>query len=102
MSIRTTGRNFFFKVIDVSRDFDALGFNSTPTITFPFTPTSIMISNQSNLKTLYWSFNGVDVDGFLEGKETPITFDHGSWSKVHFAKEAGGTSIKVRVWAWRR
>lgn len=97
----TSGRNFFFDVIDVNQDFDVDGF-SPIAIIFPFTPTSIMISNESNAKTLFFSFNGIDVDGILFKSETPISFDHGSWSKLHLAKETGGGPIQVRVWAWRR
>jgi hypothetical protein len=95
-------RNFYFNLIDVSRNYDSLGFNKKPDIILPFTPTSLMISNESNDKTLYFSFNGSSLDGILFKKETPITFDHGAWTKLHFAKEAGDPPIKVRVWAWRR
>lgn len=102
MVTTVSGRNFFFDTFDVNQDFDILGFNKQPDVTFPFTPTSIMISNESNLKTLFWSFNSVDVDGFLFKKETPITFDQGTWSKLHLAKESGGETILVRIWAWRR
>lgn len=97
-----SGRNFIFKDLEISRDFELLEFNKTPDIIFPFTPTSLMISNESNLKTIFWSFNSIDVDGFLFKKETPITFDNGTWAKIHFAKETGGEPILIRVWAWRR
>lgn len=97
-----SGRNFFFDDFLISQDFDVNGFNSTADIVFPFTPTSIMISNESNTKTLFWSFNGVNRDGFLFKNETPITFDGGTWSKLHLAKESGGSDIIVRIWAWRR
>ncbi len=97
-----SGRNFCFKTITVSRDFDVDGFNPAADIVFPFTPTSVMISNESNVSKLHWSFNGVDEDGFLFKNETPITFDNGTWSKLHLAKETGGSDITVRVWAWRR
>lgn len=98
-----TGRNnFFFDIVDVNRNFDTQGFDKTSPIIFPFTPTSIMISNESNEKTLYFSFNGVDVNGILFEKETPITFDGGSWTKLFLAREDATVPIKVRVWAWRR
>jgi hypothetical protein len=96
------GRNFYFDIVDVSRNFDTLGFDNKPSIQFPFTPTSIMISNESNLETLYFSFNGKDLDGILFNKETPITFDSGSWSKIYFAKSGNDGPISVRVWAWRK
>ncbi len=98
-----SGRNFFFTNIDVNREFETLGFTRTPDIVFPSTVTHVMISNESNEKTLYFSFNGSDTDGILFRKETPISFDGLAISRLHFAREqGGGVPIKIRVWGWRR
>lgn len=98
-----SGRNFFFDSVKVPHIFtEDQPFNSTPTIVLPFTPTSLIITNDSTNKILYFSFNGRDIDGFLNPKETPITFDGGTWAKLYLSKSSGGLPITARIWAWRK
>lgn len=95
-------RKFFFKELEINSDGI---FQSEPDIVFPFSPTHIIISNDSTKKDLYFSFNGNDIDGVLFANDSPITFDGLVESKIWFYKvdrvQGGENKAPIRMWAWR-
>ena len=79
-------------------------FPSRAQVEIPFTATHIIITNDSKKTNVTFSFNGVDIDGELFKKETPITFDGCANNKIWFFRDgisADTIKSQIRVWAWR-
>ena len=88
-------RKFFYEKISVSDS----SFPSTPQVHFPFTAHHIILStNNEEGIGLFFSFNGIDIDGELNCSDGPLVFDGMEENRIWLKSSA---VVGVKIWGWR-
>ncbi len=76
----------------------ATDFGRLPDIKFEHICRAVLLINDSTSGTIYYSFNGVDIDGEMKSTDGEISYSNVQIGKIWF--KTGGTSNAIRVMSW--